>query len=696
MTYNRPQLPLTGNIARADLQRLSDDFTVALDGDDIAGISNQLGASAAGLNYLKNNDWRTWAQTTIAVPSTWTTTATDWTARGTFSPSQTTGMALARSEDAVHPHVIYCASITGEPNGVNCELGQRLSSSVVAALLESGGVLTIELENKTGASHAPELVFESCNVRDDFSATTVQMTWPLTAIGANVRVTQTKALVLTSVQTAARRGGIFYVRLPGMASASNEWRVYYARLEPGTVATPRRIDRDNTPSAASVAPTDVANYFANAAFVQWMTPAAATLAVEDVDNYTARQWGVTPSDGSTATIAGSASAPDARSAYALQITGDAAVTGTVDVHQNIHHHVAAHLAADVLNVSWWVFNNTGAIITPSLLVDTCSSANSTTRTNRLTQAMQACSSGVWTRVTLSITPGALTNWANGARLSLRFPTGCLNTNGKSVRVAQAQLIRGTAPLTFSAPLEIVPPPVSSAGSAVGITATRPTSTSIAFACAEATCAHPDGSIVTAHNVNTTMNLTGCSNSQWYLIRLAADETGRAVAVAFRENAPTTPAPAAAPPTGFNWLSDVVGSFYFIGGAVAEFAQKGAFVSQLAVNADTTTTVINTYTQVPVFAALEAACPEAAVAVSGTIGTVSGVALKAAIAATSSGLGAMSANAPATAPTAGTDGFFGACPFRIAFTPTASPQRQLWVKNTVVGVVRVAVSGYELP
>lgn len=689
MIYNRPQLPLTGSISRADLQRQTDDFTVAIDSADVASVATQLGASAAALNYLQNSDFRSWPQTSTGVPATWTITATDWYARGVYSAGSS-GIIVARSEDTVHDHVIYCASITGDPNATECKFGQRISAAVAAAFLEGQATLTIELENKTGGSLTPELVFESCDVRDDFSATSAVTSWALSAVANNARVTLTKTIDLSAFKTVTRRGGLLYVRLLGINSGAKEWRVYYSRLEPGTIATPRRIDRAT--AAAAATSTDTINYFENPAFTHWSLGGTFSVAVEDADNYFCERWGTTPSDGgTTCVVLRAVSAPDTRSKYALQVTGNVAATGTTDIHQRIRSHTAAHLLVDTLNVSFWVFNNTGASFTPTLRIDTASASNSTTWTNRLSQSMQPCSSGAWTRVTLSTTPAALTNWTNGARISLRFGSGTLDSGTKSIRVAQAQLIRGTAASTFIDEPFPHAQSASTARTAVGLSAVRASSSSVTVTCAEAVCVAADGAAVVARNISTTLTDAGgtaFSNGQWYLVKICADETGAATAVAYLETTGVI-----TPPVGNLWMSGVVAAFYYTGGAVSDFSQRGHIVSTLANAFNTTTVAADTYQAVAVAAGLEFSCPEIALALRGSVGGTVSATQRIALALTAGGLGAadfLCANSAVTL-----DGFSGAAS---QFQMPIGATRTLFAKSAAVlgTVIRISTTGFELP
>lgn len=663
---------------------------VSITPEDVTSIAEDLSASAAGINYLLNSDFRTWPQTSISLPATWTLTASGWYAKGTYSPSASTGMTVQRSTDAVHDHVIYCASITGEPNGTIATIGQRFTSSVAAAWLEDGATLQIEVENKTGGNQTATLVWETCDVLDDFSATTQQTTVSLGTVLANERKVLTVTLDLTSFKTATRRGGILSVQLPGLNSGSKEWRVYYSRLEPGQVASPRRIERDAIEESTTTT-SELQNYFANPAFSRWNIGATFAVAVEDADNYFCNRWGITPSDGgTTGVVTRVASAPDTRSKYALQIAGNVAITSTTDLHQFIPSNVAAHLLADTLNVSFWVFNGTGATITPTLRIDTCSSSNNTTLTNRLSQAMQACTNNTWTRVTLSITPASYTNWSNGAKISLRFAAGTLDSGTKSIRVTQAQMVRGTAAATFREPLDFAEPIASTARTARDLTITRPTTTSVLVNCVEAVCVADDGSAVVARNIVTTITDAGgsaFSNGQWYLIKVCADEAGNGTAVAYLETTGglTTP-------SGHRWKSGVIGAFYFTSSAVSEFQQEGHMVDTLANSFTITTLAADTYQLVPVFAGLEFSCPALAIAIRGSVGGNAAAGQRIGLAKSTTGLGAqnfLGANAATNV-----DSFQGA-----AFGFSASiATRVLYIKSAAAlgTVLRLTTTGYDLP
>jgi hypothetical protein len=671
---------------------------------DVTAIAEDLSASAAGINYFVNSDLRTWTAATVSLPASWTLTAAGWYAKGTYSPSVSTGMTVQRSGDAVHDHVIYCASITGESNGTIASIGQRLSSFVAAAMLEDGATIQIEVENKTGSSQTATLVWDTCDAQDDFSATTQQTTVSLGTVLANERKTLSATLDLTSFKTATRRGGILSVQLPGLNSGSKEWRVYYSRLEPGQFASPRRIERDGV-EADSTTTSDLINYFDNPLFARWLGSGSGSsmTATEAVDSYFAERWGILSSAG-TPNLArgvngvGLVTSPDSRSTYVLQITGDAPVVGVVDLFQDLYRYAAGHVLADTMNISWWVWNGTGASFTPQLRIDTPNAgipANGTPRTNQLAQSMQACGNNAWTRVTLSITPSSYTRFANGARISLRIPAGSLDSTAKSVRVTQAQFVRGSAPVTFTAPLpEHGGPAASTARTAEGLVIKMPTTTTIQVTCTAAICAAPDGSTVRVTNVDSTIDIAlgGYTNGQWYLVRLTADEAGRPTAQAYLE---TTGAANPAVATGNVWRSGVIGAFYYTGGAVVEFSQRGNYVVTLQnAIAFTTSASANTYQQVAVASGLEFSCPAIAIGLRGSFGpSATAIASRTALAASASGLGAVYFVAGSNSTTA-MEGFIGgAAPFHMPL----GASRELWIKTGIASIAcRVATTGFDLP
>lgn len=108
--------------------------------------------------------------------------------------------------------------------------------------------------------------------------------------------------------------------------------------------------------------------------------------------------------------------------------------------------------------SVYVWNNTGASITPALEISTSNaSGDEGTVTLRGTVAGTACANAARTRVSFAFDAATLANWQNGARLALRFTvaSGQLDVATDYVILSGAQIDKGTQTATA---LNIGPPP----------------------------------------------------------------------------------------------------------------------------------------------------------------------------------------------------------------------------------------------
>ena len=86
-------------------------------------------------------------------------------------------------------------------------------------------------------------------------------------------------------------------------------------------------------------------------------------------------------------------------------------------------------------------------MTPVLLLGTPSTEdNFTTVTNRLTQSLQSCANGAWTKVTHTVDISGYTNINNG--LQVEIQTSGHTTFGRIVRIAEVQLERNAQPTPF--------------------------------------------------------------------------------------------------------------------------------------------------------------------------------------------------------------------------------------------------------
>lgn len=160
----------------------------------------------------------------------------------------------------------------------------------------------------------------------------------------------------------------------------------------------------------------------------------------------ARSWAVAPSGGAL-TGEASATTPDAQTAYALKLTGAAAVT-EVDVGQDLPAWISA-VARRTVVFSAYVYNGTGASLVPTLRISTADAYDDFSAvTFRSTSTLTTCPSAAWTRVQVSLDASALTNAGNGLRLEIRIPAGGLNAGTKTVAFAKLKLEPGTAATEF--------------------------------------------------------------------------------------------------------------------------------------------------------------------------------------------------------------------------------------------------------
>lgn len=262
----------------------------------------------------------------------------------------------------------------------------------------------------------------------------------LTASDVNTYLMQQS--VMTFAGTAARASAVA-APSEGMTSYRTDSNVLEA------------YDGSNWVPFTSLTPNSLTNKngLINGSMEVWQRGTASATATLNTRNYLADRWYVNPA-GASCTQAQSATVPTGSlGRYSLAVTG-ATSTTTVNVGQRIEASVIRQYKQQV-TFSAWVYNGTGAAITPSLLVGTPAAADDfTTVTNRLTQVLASCADAAWTKVLFTFDASGYTNIANGAQVELQFASGTLNANTKSVRVTELQLEVGSAVTPFEyEPLE---------------------------------------------------------------------------------------------------------------------------------------------------------------------------------------------------------------------------------------------------
>ena len=189
------------------------------------------------------------------------------------------------------------------------------------------------------------------------------------------------------------------------------------------------------------------NALINGGMSVWQRWVATSIDVANgVTGYTADRWYLKPTGADMSAIRDTSVPTGGVSQYSLAITPNGVGGSTCLLGQRIES-ANVYAIKGTVTFSAWVFNSTGASITPSLLIGTPSAAdNFTTVTNRLTQTLQACAASAWTKVSYSVDISGYTNINNGLQVELQ--TNGHTTYGKIVRVAQLQLELGSQATPF--------------------------------------------------------------------------------------------------------------------------------------------------------------------------------------------------------------------------------------------------------
>lgn len=684
---------------------------VAFTDEDKADLAEAVLAGASGINWFQNPDLRSWTLgTTVALGvETWTERADAWEAYATYtdgvgagtgaSPSPTTHIVYARVDDVVHTNVLYAAQFTGETNGASVRFGQKLSGQVAAGMLENKATITVEVENKTGASQVVTVIFESCNSFENYGATTERYSAPLGTLANNTRATYTHTIDLSAAASQVRKGGRLFIKMPGLNGGSKQWIFYYAKLEPGETASARRIERDPIQKdASSAGSSDAREFLRNGDFSQWLTDSATC--AEDLDTFVAEAWGVVPADGSDAAYARVVDSPDTKTLYAARITGAASVSTTVDFVQDIPRPIAAELRGTVV-FAISIYNGTGVAFVPDFRLDTCDAENSVARTNRIGQPLDLCADGAWTRVQWSFNGSTATNLANGARLGIRIPSGSLNAGGKSVRFAQASLRYGSEAATFAPEPVRAPTPNArpTAADIRGLRISKDSDTTIAVAAGAFVAQHADGGLLPVHSLSTTIDITTtgadgldagtATLEKWYHIYLIANGE-QSAALLHREDDADGPLTL---PTGYQWAAGPVGAVRLDASAhVPPFVQTGQwciiFPKTIRDAVPGTQDILEQVT----VADVDIGVPMLADGIMGTLGVSNNIACRVAIAPMATNLGRQQIS-QAAAGAAWNEFNGGAAPFNM---PIVAPQEVYVMADTTTMKICVSVTGFHIP
>jgi hypothetical protein len=184
--------------------------------------------------------------------------------------------------------------------------------------------------------------------------------------------------------------------------------------------------------------------FRNAAFDVWQRGASPAAAAVGSYGYTADGWAVAFAGANGLIGRAFNTRSGARSLYALQLTGATSCTGAV-IKQRIESLFAAPLAGKSVTVQAQITNNTGASITPTMVINRPNAQDNWSGfTNELsTQSLQACPNGATTLVAYTATLSA--NAINGLEVIFDFG-GSLSSNAKTLAITECdvQITAGVA------------------------------------------------------------------------------------------------------------------------------------------------------------------------------------------------------------------------------------------------------------
>ena len=180
------------------------------------------------------------------------------------------------------------------------------------------------------------------------------------------------------------------------------------------------------------------NLFRNGAFEIWQRGQPFTFSVAGTFAYTADGWQISfpgATGGGVAKVANNRSG--ANTFYALQMAGAASITGAV-MQQRIESYLAAIAASKTVTFQAWIYNNTGASITPSIAAGYASAQDnfSTVTADLAAVSLQPCANGVWTQIAYTWTASPSANY--GYQITLNSNVA-LNATGKTIIVAEADL-----------------------------------------------------------------------------------------------------------------------------------------------------------------------------------------------------------------------------------------------------------------
>jgi hypothetical protein len=177
------------------------------------------------------------------------------------------------------------------------------------------------------------------------------------------------------------------------------------------------------------------NKLRNATFDVWQR--GASVAIASIA-YTADGWQVNPQAVAMTVSRSANNRPGALALYGLTMQGAAGLSGLV-LRQPIESVVAVALGSANATFQAWIFNQTGAAFTPTLVIyhATAQDNFATVATDIGPVSLQPCPDGAYTRVSYTFSVPAASA-ANGLLVYLNFGAAA-NAAGKNITISEADL-----------------------------------------------------------------------------------------------------------------------------------------------------------------------------------------------------------------------------------------------------------------
>ena len=181
------------------------------------------------------------------------------------------------------------------------------------------------------------------------------------------------------------------------------------------------------------------NFFDNPNFAsnRWTLGTSATSCPLATKTYRADKWWCTPA-GAAITYGRVTAGPDINSLHSAELTGATSVT-TVDFGQDIPARLANALRTNIV-VSFYLFNDTGASITPTVMLNKANALDDFSAVTNLYSQANASSvaNQTWTRFEQAVDATSY-DFSTGLQVVIRLPSGAIDTTGKKVKISQCKI-----------------------------------------------------------------------------------------------------------------------------------------------------------------------------------------------------------------------------------------------------------------